>query len=196
MHLFDDLHAFEVVDHQLTPLARGESGLLLMTNLYNYTLPLIRYQTSDTIAIDTERCPCGNSLPILKNLAGRAEDYLWFDAGDIRREFIHPIAFAELFAPGLERFRVVQDSSTAFTIQAKASANREQIAQILSQQVDQILRLKGLTDTVRYQVDFLEELRPNTRSGKFDLIVPQKDLRKPEDRFPPACHEPAPQVHS
>ncbi len=171
MHAFDDLHYFETVRDNMLPVETGKTGDLVLTNLYNYTLPLIRYKTSDKIAFDPEPCGCGNTLPVLKKIAGRAEEYLWFEKNSSQREFIHPITFAELFAPGLEKFRIVQKSPRQISVQAKAQ-NQEEVTRILSQQLDGILALKGLTRHVDYSFDFVEQITANTVSGKFDLIVP------------------------
>ncbi len=52
LHLFTDWHIFEAVDDDLRPVAAGTPGNLLLTNLYNYTQPLIRYQMHDEIVMN------------------------------------------------------------------------------------------------------------------------------------------------
>ena len=49
LHLFTDWHIFEAVDDDLRPVAAGTPGNLLLTNLYNFTQPLIRYQMHDEV---------------------------------------------------------------------------------------------------------------------------------------------------
>ncbi len=171
MHLFDDLHIFECVSDDLREVKCGEAGKMVLTSLYNYTLPLIRYQTSDLIAKSKDLCPCGSTLLKLDALVGRAEEYLWFDADKEQREFIHPITFAELFAPGLERFRVIQTSTRAFRIQAQTK-QRAVVSAELSQQLDRILEAKGLSGQVSYSFDFVDRINTTSKSGKFDLVVP------------------------
>ncbi len=175
MHLFDDLHYFESVDTDLNPVKPGKTGRLVLTNLYNYTLPLIRYRSTDCITLSPQACPCGSSLPILQSLTGRSEEYLWFETAQKSQEFIHPITFAEIFAPGLERFRVVQRSKREFVVQAQASQGRDEVRRIIHEQLDNILELKGLDQSVRYSVDFVEQLAAQSKSGKFDLIIPAKE---------------------
>ena len=62
MHLFDDMCIVENVDDDGRPLPPGEIGArLLMTNLFNTTQPLIRFEVSDLVAVDPEPCPCGRT---------------------------------------------------------------------------------------------------------------------------------------
>ncbi len=54
----------------------GESGDILVTDLLNYAMPLIRYRIGDIGAWQEERCPCGRGLPLLHQVMGRATDFL------------------------------------------------------------------------------------------------------------------------
>jgi phenylacetate-CoA ligase len=106
MHLFDDMCIVENVDDDGQPVPPGEIGArLLITNLFNTTQPLIRFEVSDLVAVDPEPCPCGRSLTRLRSLEGRAEDVLRI--GDVA---VHPLQFAIVTAdPDVREFQVVQD---------------------------------------------------------------------------------------
>ena len=43
----------------------GEVGDIVVTDLNNFAMPLIRYNLKDIGYIDSEPCPCGRGLPIL-----------------------------------------------------------------------------------------------------------------------------------
>ena len=48
-----------------------------MTDLLNYSMPLIRYEIGDVGAFATEQnCPCGRGLPLLAEVRGRTTDFL------------------------------------------------------------------------------------------------------------------------
>jgi phenylacetate-coenzyme A ligase PaaK-like adenylate-forming protein len=178
MHLFNDYHLFETLDESGAVTADADSGSLALTSLYNYTFPLIRYQTSDRLAFKKDYCPCGSGLAVVEGIKGRTEDYLWFDADRERREFIHPITFAELYAPEVEKFRVLQRSHQDFVIQVKAERNHPGIVRTLRSQIDRVLQLKGLNLAVRYTIDFLDEIPIVSKSGKFDLVIPLAKAQK------------------
>ena len=51
-------------------------GTILGTGLYNFSMPLIRYEVGDVIEADSENglCACGRGLPLIKKIHGRKED--------------------------------------------------------------------------------------------------------------------------
>jgi phenylacetate-CoA ligase len=106
MHLFDDMCIVENVDDDARPVPPGEIGSrLLVTNLFNRTQPLIRFEISDLVAVEPEPCPCGRTLTRLRSLEGRAEDVL-----RLGHVTVHPLEFAVVTAdPAVREFQVVQE---------------------------------------------------------------------------------------
>jgi len=51
-------------------------GSILITELLNYAMPLIRYRIGDMGVLDLQPCPCGKGLPQLREIAGRFTDFL------------------------------------------------------------------------------------------------------------------------
>lgn len=52
-------------------------GKVLVTDLLNYSMPLIRYEIGDVAEWAGEQsCPCGRGLSILENVQGRTTDFL------------------------------------------------------------------------------------------------------------------------
>jgi phenylacetate-CoA ligase len=57
-------------------------GRVLVTDLLNRSMPLIRYEIGDLASLDTDmRCPCGRSLPLIGNIQGRTSDFLRLPSG-------------------------------------------------------------------------------------------------------------------
>ena len=54
----------------------GEVGRILVTDLLNFAMPLIRYEIGDMASFEPAPCPCGRGLPRLKNIAGRVTDFV------------------------------------------------------------------------------------------------------------------------
>jgi phenylacetate-CoA ligase len=109
MHLFDDMCIAENADEDYRPVPPGEVGSrLLVTNLFNRTQPLIRFEVTDLVAVEPEPCPCGSSLMRLRSLEGRAEDVLCL--GGVR---VHPLQFGLVTAdPDVREFQVVQQGES------------------------------------------------------------------------------------
>jgi phenylacetate-CoA ligase len=163
MSLLDDNLIFEFYDDHS-----------VITNLFNHTLPLIRYRMSDILRPISEP---GAPRIIIESLVGRAERMPLFvnAAGDT--DFISPHTINEIFVKGVTRFQmqITGPDSFRFAIclehtldQAQRSAAvagvRARLAEILAQ--------KGLSN-VFFEVPIVAEIPLNERTRKFQLIVNQ-----------------------
>jgi len=174
-HLFDDWHCFEIVDKNLKPVKLGEPGRLLLTNLYNYTQPLIRYQLEDEIILDDKPCLCGCPFPVIKNIAGRQEEFLWFEKGDGKKEYIHPIVIVEFFVPGLEKLQIIQTQKNKLLMKVIIHGNKEETLSAIHRRMAEILKGKELENIVSFEVEVVQEIENDPRTGKFKLIIPFKN---------------------
>lgn len=64
-------------------VSNGEIGELVGTRLYNYSMPLIRYRTTDIGSYSDEKCNCGRGLQLLRSLEGRVSDSILATDGRI-----------------------------------------------------------------------------------------------------------------
>lgn len=65
---------FEVLDDDNQP---ANSGKLVVTSFTTHGAPLIRYDIGDSIELTHEICDCDNHNPILKEILGRIDDYVY-----------------------------------------------------------------------------------------------------------------------
>jgi phenylacetate-CoA ligase len=107
-HINDDWLLVEPVDKDNKPVPDGvQADKILLTNLYNYTQPFIRYEITDRIVMHHDLCPCGNSSPWL-TLEGRTDDVVQFvQEGKVIK--IPPLAIYAVLkeVPSLRRFQVI-----------------------------------------------------------------------------------------
>jgi phenylacetate-CoA ligase len=111
-HLFEDLAMVEVVDDEGRPVPDGEPGArLLVTNLVNRTLPLIRYELDDLVTLSPDPCPCGRPLRVIATLEGRSDDVLRLPGAGGGTVAVHPHALRSPLAGFAEvaQYRVVHD---------------------------------------------------------------------------------------
>lgn len=66
----------EVVNEEGNPVTVGKMGMLVGTQLENFSMPLIRYDTGDMGSLTSENCPCGRSHIRIKELFGRKDDII------------------------------------------------------------------------------------------------------------------------
>ena len=64
------------------PVAPGELGEVVVTDLYSYAMPLIRYRMGDLARAGSGPCRCGLGLPVLDAVEGRCGDAMAGKDGD------------------------------------------------------------------------------------------------------------------
>jgi len=175
LHLFTDWHIFEAVDDDFRPVAAGIPGNLLLTNLYNYTQPLIRYQMHDEIVINPEPCGCGLPLPTMHNVAGRQEDFLWFDTAEGKRDYLHPIVLVELFVAGLKKFQVIQTQRNAMLMKVVVDGDQAAVVAAIRRRMHEIFCGKKLDTTVQLNLEVVQDIPNDPKTGKYKLIIPLKN---------------------
>jgi phenylacetate-coenzyme A ligase PaaK-like adenylate-forming protein len=90
MHLGDDTGIFEFVDDAGKHVPPGvRAAKLYITNLYNHTQPLIRYELTDEATLIDEPCPCGSALRRIDDIQGRTDDVFTYPGNAV----VHPIVF-------------------------------------------------------------------------------------------------------
>lgn len=87
-------------------------GRMLVTDLWNYAMPLIRYENGDTGCWLSDECPCGRKMPLFQ-IRGRMEDYII-----LSHSIISPTTVSILLRhPALRDIRFIQDSPTRCLVQ-------------------------------------------------------------------------------
>jgi len=113
LHINIDHLVVEAVDEQNNQVS-GESGDLIITDLYNYGMPLIRYANGDKATLENKTCGCGNPLPIISSIDGRKLDIIKTTTGAAIPGELFPHMFKEF--SGIERFQVIQKELASITI--------------------------------------------------------------------------------
>ncbi len=86
-------------------------GEIVVTNLDNLGMPLLRYRTRDYGRLGRAACACGWQTQTLSDLAGRQSDFLIAADGTPTVGFALSRRFWDV--PGVRQFRVVQESLAA-----------------------------------------------------------------------------------
>lgn len=94
-----------------SPLAEGE-GELVISNLENWAMPLLRYRTGDRGKVVHNTCACGFAGMTIAHLDGRDSTYFVVSSGRLNPSVLNPI-FESL---PIKQFQLVQDTTTSFTV--------------------------------------------------------------------------------
>lgn len=167
-HINDDWVILEPVDKDNRPVAPGvRSDKVLLTNLANFSFPIIRFEITDRIVLHNEPCSCGCGRPWV-TLEGRTDDILTF-SGNIR------VAPMNLYAVmkgihGIRRFQLVQQERDVLALRLSAD-DREREFALAKEAVDAYLAQCGASVQVVFSE---EEPRCHPVSGKFKHVIAMK----------------------
>ena len=93
----------------------GEEGKIVLTDLNNYAMPLIRYQVEDIGTPTDRKCSCGRAMPLMENISGRVADFLKRKDGTL----VAGVSLVErtlTAIKGVEQMQLVQESFTNLTV--------------------------------------------------------------------------------
>lgn len=80
-HVVAENAVVEILGPDGTPVRPGEIGQVVVTGLYNYAMPFIRYAIGDVATAGPEFCACGRSLPVIAQVEGRTRHAFLFKDG-------------------------------------------------------------------------------------------------------------------
>ena len=114
LHIFSDRAIVEVLSKDGEPAPLGELGEIVVTELLNDGMPLLRYKMRDLGYSSSETCPCGRSLPLVKSVEGRQIDCITTNDGRL----VTPKRILTLMhsVEGLPRCQLIQRSPDSFTL--------------------------------------------------------------------------------
>lgn len=94
VHIFEDFCFFEVVDEHNRPVPDGCMGhKILITNLFSFTQPIIRYEITDMIIVKKELCSCGSPFRLISSINGRSDDIINLPGKYNSQVPVHPLLF-------------------------------------------------------------------------------------------------------
>ncbi|MEZ4526381.1 MAG: hypothetical protein R2941_10720 [Desulfobacterales bacterium] len=114
LHIVMENIFLECVREDGSPASPGEMGKILITDLNNLAMPLIRYDLGDVGILSPEPCKCGRPYPCLKKVIGRQSDVLRLPGNRI----VFPDDLAEIFYPieEVRKFQVIQEEPAKITV--------------------------------------------------------------------------------
>lgn len=136
---------------------------LVVTDLINYGMPLLRYETGDTGRPLDDPCPCGRGLRRIKDIRGRVIELLPTQLGG----YINGQLFATFhWIAGIKQYQVIQEKLDVFRIKiVRTPAFKEKnLVPILN-----TIREK-FGDKTSVSIEYVESI-PFTKGGKYKLVV-------------------------
>ncbi|MDN5933043.1 MAG: phenylacetate--CoA ligase family protein, partial [Pseudonocardia sp.] len=165
LHVADDLAVVEPVDALGRAVEPGvTSDRILVTNLYNHALPLIRYEITDQLTLLDGGCRCGSLHRRITDPLGRLDDV--FRYGEVP---VHPHVFRSPLSrhPEIVEYQVRQTPRGA-AVAVRSARDLDTVA--VAGEIRAALAAVGVPDAEVsvHPVDVL----PRGSSGKLARFVP------------------------
>jgi phenylacetate-CoA ligase len=148
-----------------------KSARVITTDLWNYAMPFIRYDTQDLVQVLNSDCSCGKKLFSVKKIIGRDVDILV----SATKGYVTPHIISVFFKSinGINQFQVRQDDLNLFHIYLKSENNNI----INNNHLDEIkqfwVKYFGIESICRIQQ--VNEI-PLSQSGKRRYIIRSKKI--------------------
>lgn len=146
------------------PVAPGEEGNVVCTNLHAFATPFIRYDLGDRGVASDRTCPCGRGFPLLERIKGRSEDVIVLSNGKLLDWFFFYDFM--LWYKDIDEYQIIQESESSIQVVLASSESAFQAA---------VARFKKdfqgvFPPDVRLEFKRVDRI-PHTNSGKLKSIV-------------------------
>lgn len=167
-HVQSETVVLEVLSEAGQPCREGEVGRIVVTDLHNFAMPVIRYAIGDYAEVGTP-CSAGRGLPSLKRIVGRERNMVVLPDGARHWPLTGFHRFGDV-AP-IRQFQFVQ--RTREQIEVRLVCDRP----LTAPQKDQLGCIIKEALGHPFQLEFRESERPLARSsgGKFEEFVSLAD---------------------
>jgi phenylacetate-CoA ligase len=163
MHINADNLLVEVVAANRSVL--DTEGEILITDLRNLAMPMIRYRIMDRGILHSAPCPCGRGLPLLAVPGGRVTDFLLTPQGT-RVSGVVMATYVITNIPGIQQIQFVQERQNSVTVRLVRGPEWNDAA--LAALTTKIHGFLG--ETIEVDTVFVDHI-PQEPSGKYRFSI-------------------------
>lgn len=167
MHVCPEVSVMQVVDAQGRNVAPGEEGEVVLTSLFDYTMPLIRYAPGDRAVVKAGTCHCGRGGMMLERITGRIADVFRLANGRVLNALSIP--FEDMYR-NVAQFQIVQETPDRVLVKV---VPRRTVKMSVVETIQRIMR-HHCGEGISIEVSIVDQIEVPP-SGKFRYIVSQVD---------------------
>jgi phenylacetate-CoA ligase len=165
MHLNLDHNIVEFLREDGTACPEGQDGRIVVTELINFGMPMIRYEVGDRGVPSDRKCACGRGLPMMETITGRVADFLVAEDGS-KVAGISIIENSLTRFSGIRQMQIVQNEPLLLTVNLVPDVHYDQ-------NVEEAL-LDALGDMMgrgmQFEVNRIEAIAQE-KSGKYRFTI-------------------------
>lgn len=159
-HINAETVLVEILRDDGTPCEVGEAGRVIVTSLYNYAMPFIRYEIGDYAIRGAEDAACRVRLPVLSRVLGRYRNTFTLPDGRIVYPYVEIGRFRDYIS--FTQVQVVQTDYAAIEVRyvplGERIANEEGLQAYLREAIHPDVTVKAIA---------VPDI-PRSQSGKFE----------------------------
>jgi phenylacetate-CoA ligase len=155
----------EILRRDGSAAAPGEEGQIVVTDLVNRGMPLLRYAIEDMGVWAGRRCECGRALPLIERLVGRVADFLKRRDGSL----VAGVSLVEKTVTaiaGLEQLQIVQSGMLDFDLNLVRS---REYTPASAEALQQVLR-EVFGNDIKIAVHAMDRI-PQERNSKYRFAI-------------------------
>jgi phenylacetate-coenzyme A ligase PaaK-like adenylate-forming protein len=164
LELCEDLTYFEFLDAEGNTAGPGESGRLVVTDLTNTLMPIIRYDHLDRVVLSPNRTTDGRERRIIEHIEGRDDDFAVMPDGT--RIPFH--VFYEIMDKygGIRQFRIIQKAIDLYHV--LVSADEEYMSNVHGDILSDYRR--HFPENVKFEIIVSDRIDPDP-NGKLRMLI-------------------------
>ncbi len=140
-----------------------EQGACIITDLYTWSFPLIRYRLGDWIEMEPS---VGDTMPVIKKIIGREDD--WILLPDGQKLPLHADIYDIMIRRNeIVQFRIIQEDVKSLKVQIVLAD--EGLKEAVENKLTEDLK-KYISPQMEYRFEFLKEILPDP-NGKIRMVV-------------------------
>lgn len=164
LHMITDCAIIEIVNKDGDVVGPGEEGEIVVTGLYNYAMPLIRYRLGDIGTITDFKCTCHRNWPLIKSIEGRTDDYIILPSGRI----ISPRAINIIEnIPEIVQYRTIQEKRDQFLVEVVPG---DDFSSDTEKEIEKQIKMGCLGEDISIKIELVKDI-PRERTGKLRTVI-------------------------
>jgi len=152
-------------------VSKSGKGEIVYTDLWNYAVPFIRYNSKDIAVISDSKCSCKRGLPVIDKIEGRNVDILVTPGG--KRITVHYFNVYFDCLDSISQFQVIQYELDKIELKLipnndLSNTEREKIYNDIS---------SFIGNDVEFSIKIVDAIPIDPKNGKRRFVIRNKDIK-------------------
>lgn len=168
----------EVLDDNELP---SQTGRVILTNLDNYAMPLIRYENGDMVTLANNTCSCGRQSILIEKIEGRTYDIFYGENGQkVHAGFLDDVLLEVdlLNRYKIKQLQIIQKEPLLYVCKYIADTSVQEDDRIEIE----LKYKKRLGEHVQFILQKVDDIQ-SAQSGKRHFVVSLSQYKKDPQRY-------------